>query len=66
VRVVLRSTIDEFTTSTPPGLTNGSYLSSDGRFMAITAVGYFTNGEPISSSDTTTVQLAVPPRISGP
>ena len=34
--------------------------------MAITALGLRTSGEPISSSEMMTVQLAVPPRISGP
>jgi hypothetical protein len=52
--------------STPPEATIGSYLSRDGRFMTMAALGLRTSGEPISSSGTTTVQLAVPPRISGP
>ena len=34
--------------------------------MTMTAGGFSTSGEPISSSAMTTVQLAVPPRISGP
>ena len=66
VRVASRATIDELTTSTPPGATNGSYLSNDGTFIAITACGLRTSGDPISSSEMTIVQCAVPPRISGP
>ena len=34
--------------------------------MAMTAVGRVMNGEPMASSDKDTLQLAVPPRISGP
>jgi hypothetical protein len=34
--------------------------------MTMRLFGRWMMGEPISSSDTTTVQLAVPPRISGP
>ena len=40
--------------------------AQDGRLSAIARGGFFTRGEPISSSAMTTVQLAVPPRISGP
>src|SRR3990170_7922102 len=61
-----RSTSEAFTTSVPPDRTSDSYLSSDGRFITITAAGLRTIGEPISSSLTMTTQCAVPPRISGP
>ena len=52
--------------STPPGCTSGSYRSNDGGLSTIAALGRRTSGEPISSSETITVQFAVPPRISGP
>ncbi len=50
----------------PPGCTFGSNFSSDGRFIATSTLGWLTTGEPMRRSDTTTEQLAVPPRISGP
>ena len=57
---------EELTTMIPASATVFSNLSREGRFMATTAVGLSTTGEPIGSSDRTTVQLAVPPLISGP
>src|SRR5450759_1277591 len=60
LRATSRSTIEELTISTPPGLTIDSYLSRDGRFIMMVAGGFWTKGEPISSSAMTTVQLAVP------
>src|SRR5215207_4186836 len=50
----------------PPIASVSSYLSNDGKFKAMASGGFLTSGEPISSSAITTVQLAVPPRISGP
>ena len=50
----------------PPGRTMGMYLSREGRLRAIRMSGRSVSGEPILLSATTTVQLAVPPRISGP
>ena len=50
----------------PPGRTEGRNLSRDGVFITMQTVGCGTRGEATSSSDTTTVQLAVPPRISAP
>ena len=40
--------------------------ANDGWFMATTNSGSEATGEAISSSETTTVQLAVPPRTSTP
>jgi hypothetical protein len=53
-------------TSTPPGLRSASYLSIEGLLSTTAAVGLRIIGAPISSSDTMTMQCAVPPRISGP
>ena len=50
----------------PPGCTMGSNLSRDGRFITMAVVGSVTMGDAMGSSETTTEQLAVPPRISGP
>ena len=50
----------------PPGTVVGSYLSSEGRFMAMSVSGVVMMGEPMGSSERMTEQLAVPPRISGP
>ena len=61
-----RSMSDVLMSSSPPGRTSGSNLSSDGRFMASTARGDRITGEPTGRSEITTVQLQVPPRISGP
>jgi len=57
---------DELISSTPPSRTSPSNLSSEGRFMASTARGVRITGEPTGRSEITTVQLQVPPRISGP
>jgi len=57
---------EELTISTPPGRTDGANFSSDGRFMTTASLGREMMGEPMGLSATTTVQLAVPPRISGP
>jgi len=61
-----RSTMDWLTMSVPPGASTSSYLSNDGRLRATASGGFLTSGEPISWSAMTTVQFAVPPRISGP
>ncbi len=61
-----RSISERLYTSRPPGLISGSYFSNDGRFRVMAVAGRRTSGEPIGSSETTTVQCAVPPRISGP
>ena len=50
----------------PPGWTEPANLSTLGWFIAMTAVGRVMNGDPIASSESDTLQLAVPPRISGP
>ena len=52
--------------TTPPGSTALMNLSKEGRFMAMNTLGLVTRGEPMASSETHTLQLAVPPRISGP
>ncbi len=44
----------------------GSKASIEGLFMTITERGRSVVGDPTSSLETITVQLAVPPRISGP
>ena len=44
----------------------GANFSSDGWFMTMAALGDEISGEPMGPSAITTVQLAVPPRISGP
>ena len=41
-------------------------MAKDGPFMAMSDRGRATMGAPMGSSDNTTVQLAVPPRISAP
>jgi hypothetical protein len=66
VRAGSRLISDVLSTISPPGLTSGSNLSSEGRFMASSARGCWTTGEPTGRSPITTVQLQVPPRISGP
>ena len=45
---------------------SGSNFSRDGKFIATTARGERITGDPTGLSEITTVQLAVPPRISGP
>ena len=50
----------------PPETTVGPNFSTEGWFMAMTAVGLVMKGEPMASSDRLTLQFAVPPRISGP
>ena len=56
----------ESATTTPPSATTPANLSSEGWFMAMSASGASTSGEPMGSSDRHTLQFAVPPRISGP
>ena len=50
----------------PPGTTSFSNFSRDGRFMATSTSGVVTSGDPMVASERHTLQLAVPPRISGP
>ena len=57
---------EELISNNPPERMSGSNFSSDGRFMATTARGERITGDPTGLSETTTVQLQVPPRISGP
>ena len=57
---------DVFTTTTPPGFTASSNLSREGRLRAMRPWGCLVTGAPIWWSLRTTVQLQVPPRISGP
>ncbi len=54
------------TTMMPPGRTASSNLSSEGRFRAMRPWGDLLMGDPMGRSESTTVQLQVPPRISGP
>jgi energy-coupling factor transport system ATP-binding protein len=61
-----RSISELLISRSPPLETAFSNLSSDGLFMAITAVALVIMGEATISSDMITLQLAVPPRISGP
>jgi|GEM_PF-2417456 len=58
--------IELSTMMSPPGTTSFSNFSRDGRFMATSMSGSVTSGDPMGSSDRQTLQLAVPPRISGP
>lgn len=57
---------ERLTNKLPPGATISSNLTKEGKFMATTEVASDTMGEFIFLSDTITVQLAVPPLISGP
>ena len=66
VRAGSRLISEELISSSPPGRTSPSNLSSDGKFIASTARGERITGEPTGRSEITTVQLQVPPRISGP
>ncbi len=59
-------TREELTIWMPPSFSRGWNLSKLGRFMTMRLMGRSMMGEPISSSESTTVQLAVPPRISTP
>ena len=54
------------TTATPPFSSVGPNFSMEGWLRAISAVGRVMNGEPMASSESDTLQFAVPPRISGP
>ena len=54
------------TSSRPPGFTLLSNLSREGLFMARTVSAWAISGLATGLSETTTEQLAVPPRISGP
>ena len=66
VRSVVVLISEELTMSRPPDLTFGENLSNDGRLNTHAQVGLLMIGEPIRLSDMTTVQYAVPPRISAP
>ena len=59
-------TTELLTSTRPPLTTVGANLSMEGPFMAINSVGKLNTGEPTGLSESTTEQLAVPPRISGP
>jgi len=59
-------TMDELAQSSPPAWRIPWKRAKEGWFMATTNSGSEATGEAISSSDTTTVQLAVPPRTSTP
>ncbi len=59
-------TRDELAQRRPPAWRMLWNLAKDGWFMATTNSGSEATGEAISSSETTTVQLAVPPRTSTP
>ena len=52
--------------SRPPGLTSPSNLRREGLFMARMVSAMAISGLATGLSETTTEQLAVPPRISGP
>ena len=54
------------TTRIPSFRSMGANFSREGWFMTTTAFGDEISGDPIGLSAITTVQLAVPPRISGP
>jgi len=58
-----QGTVDDEITA---GREHGEKLLHRGPFMMRSPFGRPTTGEPISSSETTTVQFAVPPRISTP
>ena len=62
----MRGTSVLSTITKPPGCTLCSNLSSDGWFMTTSTSGLSTSGLPMGSSEMHTLQLAVPPRISGP
>jgi hypothetical protein len=57
---------DESNTSIPFFLSCNWNLFSDASLITIKTSGFLTIGEPMISSDTITVQLAVPPLISAP
>ena len=66
-RVTCRSSTRELLMiRSPPDASIGRNFSIEGPFMIRSPFGRPTTGEPISSSETTTVQFAVPPRISTP
>jgi hypothetical protein len=62
----LAETTELLTKISPPAFTTGSNFSRDGAFMAMSSEGKLKMGEPTGLVDSTTWQLAVPPRISGP
>ena len=66
VRCGRRLMREVLTTMTPPGRTASSNLSREGRFKAMRPWGDLLMGDPMGRPDSTTVQLQVPPRISGP
>ena len=57
---------EELMNKKPLGRMRGSYFIKEVRFIASTARGLPTTGDPISCEEMTTVQLAVPPLISTP
>ena len=59
-------TSDELAQRRPPDCRVLWNLTKEGWFMAMTTSGDEATGEAISSSETATVQLAVPPRTSTP
>ena len=65
-RLLFRSIKELFSTKIPPGDSEDSNFSSEGKFIATTAVASVTIGLPIGSCEIITEQFAVPPRISGP
>ena len=52
--------------SVPPGTTMDWNLVREGRFITTRTSASLMSGQLIGRSETTTVQLAVPPLISGP
>ena len=64
----LRAEVVRFTlrTSTPPLLSSGVNFLNDVSFMTMRPSDWRGRGETISSSETMTVHLALPPRCSGP
>src|ERR1019366_2236550 len=66
LRVASRVTRLLLVNKRPPAFILGLKASMEGLFMIISDSGELITGDPIGSSEITTVQLAVPPRISGP
>src|SRR5512139_2752229 len=53
-------------TSSPPGRSLGANLLSDALLQITSEFGALTTGQAIGRFETTTMQLAVPPRTSAP
>src|SRR5690606_2268604 len=66
VRALRVGTSEEFTASSPPGATSGSYFSNDGRSNTSATFGERVRGEPIGRSLIPALQWAEPTGTYGP